>query len=263
MFAKKLLIPIMVFAVSPAFAANCEVSLIQTTDASTTGITNCINGELYQFGSNVFESCLDCKPGVSSIETTYISSSCGQSTSRTICAAACTSEFDAETTMDGCGVAEIYNFGGGSYTTCKQCLSGYKAETRTYTYSQTCTNSETYIVCVVDPNAECTDDSDCPDVLEAPDSTGRALARMGGYCSGGECAYQDEYYGCVAGYYGSGDTCTKCPASADGATVTTFFETTPTLSWTTDVRGCFIAKDTTGTDTAGSFIYENKCSYSE
>lgn len=252
----------MILALSPAFAANCEVSLIETTDASTTGITNCINGELYQFGSNVFESCLDCKPGVKSIETTYVSSSCNQSTTRVICATTCTSELGAETSTVGCDLAEVYNFGGGSYTTCKQCSNGYKAQTDTYTDLQ-CTNTVTYTKCVVDPTAECTDDSDCDDVLETPDSTGRALARTGGYCSGGECAYQDEYYVCVAGYYGNGETCTKCPASADGATVTTFFETTPTLSWTTDVRGCFIAKDTTGTDTAGSFIYENKCSYSE
>lgn len=67
-------------------------------------------------------------------------------------------------------------------------------------------------------------------------------------------------YRCSSGYYGTANStgtsgCTKCPAAADGITV----RSTPGNG--TTLQDCYIAQNTSFSDSTGSGIYADNCYY--
>ncbi|HBP26420.1 MAG TPA: hypothetical protein DD611_00280 [Alphaproteobacteria bacterium] len=251
----------------PAYAAStCTATLIGSTTSSTTSIENCINGEKYRWKNSsgtyvTVETCLDCSDGATLTEDVSYSH-CTNKFTRGFCRKKCTVQTIDETDFpEGCTGMAAYtkSFGNTEYVECTDCENGYKGVRKTVS-SNWCTNTTTQFLCEVDPDAECLEDSDCVgNFVTEPDANGYVEVSTFGWCSGGQCEYEDSKPTCIKGYYGAegSTTCHKCPTKTGGIPTTTANE-----YGATSITECYAEKDNKGKDTAGTYSFSQNCNYS-
>ena len=139
-------------------------------------------------------------------------------------------------------------YNGTRVRSCNTCQTGYTRTSFRITPSG-CSNSVTYYTCTKE-------EPDCDGTCDDCESTGwtslsgnretRTLAECNTATC--ECTKSIEFR-CVAGYWGSGSTCSACPAPGTSS------------AGTTTMRGCYIPAGTTGSDSTGTYKYTANCYY--
>lgn len=199
-------------------------------------ITASLAISLFSYNANA-ESCLeevDCS-------TVSISASVGDSTN---CPATTT------TCYKGGGTGNNYY----KVINCHACNSYYSLQT--LTDHTVCSNKTIY---------HCTCDCSTASQSWASHTTGYIKSHT---CTTCDCSTAIKsctgplVYRCASGYYGTANStgtsgCTKCPAAADGTTVSS----TPGNNATP--QDCYIAKNKSFSDATGSGIYADKCYYQQ
>ena len=139
-------------------------------------------------------------------------------------------------------------YNGTRVRSCNTCQTGYTRTSHRVTPSG-CSNSVTYYDCTKE-------EPDCDGTCDNCESTGwtslsgNRETRTVATCNTATCeCTKSVEFRCVAGYWGSGSTCSACPAPGTSST------------GTTTLQGCYIPAGTTGSDSTGTYKYTSNCYY--
>ncbi|MDE6481910.1 MAG: hypothetical protein K2L25_03780 [Alphaproteobacteria bacterium] len=138
---------------------------------------------------------------------------------------------------------------GGAYTVMCPIMEGETNCCRSS--SETCAQAgcSSLIIDPIDPIEPATCPTECPGTLWTSVSGQNYQVRCKTTAIKASCEYQ-----CKKGYYGSGQSCTRCPSSG-GVYGTT------ALAGATAITACYLPSGTTFSDTTGSGTYTDACYY--
>ena len=276
--------------VTPCAGTDCQYDVINSVSSQCTSITYTVVKHIYDTSADagkeygVYADCSECPSGyyVSDSKASLAHSVCGQIQYYKTCALPSRCQGTPQTTagastVSNCASASKATFGKTTYYTCNTCNSGYTRTAVTVSDAR-CTNTTTKYTCEKSTTTSCDSSTCVPDPDWTCGSAGSPVPEEGvclrNYrgCNNNACVVQTIWQ-CQDGWYGSpatnGRHCTKCPESADGATVhTSDTARGMPMNSNTTISKCYVndGKDATGKfeyiTTSGSDTVAYSCYYS-